>query len=95
MGANQPARVVLPARLTIDQAGALCAELRQLAVDHDDFVVDGSAVSEVDTAALQVLLSLWMRRRPGGFRCAWQGASEPLRRSARLIGLGGPLCLDG
>ncbi len=54
-------------------------------------VLDGSGVEEIDTAALQLLVSAWLGNAKRGVECRWQGVSEPLRHAATLIGVAGTL----
>lgn len=67
------------------------ADLHRSLVDHlasgKTLVIDGSRVEEIDTAVLQLLASLLRGCTERGIGCSWHGASEPLLRAARLIGL--------
>ena len=50
-------------------------------------LLEGSVVEEIDTAALQLLVSAWRGGAKRGVECRWQGVSEALRQAAPLIGV--------
>jgi anti-anti-sigma regulatory factor len=79
---QDPVLIVLPDRLTIGDAAQLQLTLSDAAA-RGTLAIDGAQVAEIDTAVLQLLASLW--RSPTV--CEWRGVSEPLLRSAQLIGL--------
>ncbi len=79
--------IILDARLTIVQAVKLHRELVAGLATGGPVVVDGSCVEEIDTAILQLLVSLWRTGSQRGIVCAWQGASDVLRKTAALLGL--------
>jgi anti-anti-sigma regulatory factor len=83
----QAARIELDARVTIVQAADLHRTLVQRLASGRPLVVDGNRVEEIDTAVLQLLASLWRSSKERGIACSWLGASDALRRAARLIGL--------
>ena len=89
--AKQPAPVELEVRMTIVQAAALHRTLLSRVALGKPVVLDGSRVEEIDTAILQMLVSLWRTCLQRGIACTWSGSSEALRRSAELVGLGGML----
>jgi anti-anti-sigma regulatory factor len=93
--AKQPAPVALDARMTIVQAADLHRTLLARLALGQAVVVDGSRVEEIDTAILQILVSLWRTCLQRGIACTWLGASAALRRSADLVGLGGMLHFSG
>jgi anti-anti-sigma regulatory factor len=82
-----PTRIVLDERLSIAQAAVLHRSWHEALRAGAPLTVDGSGVKEIDTAVLQLLVSLWLSGRALGIDCAWQGVSEALRRTAALIGL--------
>ncbi|MEJ2565722.1 MAG: STAS domain-containing protein [Gammaproteobacteria bacterium] len=79
--------VDLAETLDVSTVHTLYAEL-QAALDNGmPIVLNGSAVGRVDTAALQVLCSMFLH---AGFnRCAleWRSTSEALVDSAKLLGV--------
>ena len=89
------ARIELEARITIVQAADIHRTLVQRLASGRPLVVDGTRVEEIDTAILQLLASLWLSSRERGIACTWHGASDALRRAARLIGLAELLQLPG
>ena len=93
--AKQPAPIELDARMTIVQAADLHRTLLARVALGNAVVVDGTRVEEIDTAILQILVSLWRTCLQRGIACTWLGASDTLRRSADLVGLGGWLNLSG
>jgi anti-anti-sigma regulatory factor len=82
-----PTRIVLDERISIAQVAVLHRSLQEALCAGAPVAVDGSGVKEIDTAVLQLLVSLWLSSRAQGIDCAWQGISEGLRRTAALIGL--------
>jgi anti-anti-sigma regulatory factor len=86
-GSIIPTRIVLDQRLSIAQVAVLHGSLQEALRAGAPVTVDGSGVVEIDTAGLQLLVSLWLSSRALGIDCAWHGISEALRRTAALIGL--------
>jgi len=84
---TQAARIELDARVTIVQAADIHRTLLRRLASGRPLLIDGNRVEEVDTAILQLLASLWRSSRERGIACSWLGASDALRRAARLIGL--------
>ena len=85
--AAPPAPIELGIRLTIMQAVDLHRTLLTRLADGRPLVVDGSRVEEIDTAILQLLLSLRRTSLARGILCTWHGASGALRRAAALVGV--------
>jgi anti-anti-sigma regulatory factor len=79
--------IVLEERLSIAQAAVLHRSLRGALSAGAPVTVDGSRVREIDTAVLQLLVSLCLSSRALGIDFGWHGISEALRRTAALIGL--------
>ncbi|MCW8944999.1 MAG: STAS domain-containing protein [Sedimenticola sp.] len=50
-------------------------------------VLDGADIDQVDGPALQLLASLVLEAKDAGKEIVWEGASDELIASARLIGL--------
>ncbi len=91
----QPAPLQLDSRLTIAQAADLHRSLAARLADGGPVALDGSRVEEIDTAVLQLLVSLWRTARERGIPCAWQAASDALRQAAILIGVAEALHFAG
>jgi ABC-type transporter Mla MlaB component len=72
----------LPQRLQASQVEELLAQFKA-APAGEPVAVDVSAVEKVDTAGVQLLLSLAITHRP----LAWQGSSKALSAAAELLGL--------
>lgn len=84
---TQSSCIVLDEHLSIVHVAALHRSLRESLAAGVPLSVDGSRVREIDTATLQLLCSLWRSCRERGIGCVWHGASDALRRAARLIGM--------
>lgn len=80
----------LPERLQASQAEALVTELRNAAAQGEPLQLDGAQVKKVDTAGLQLLVSLG--KTGAGWR--WTSTSPALAEAARALGLGAALNLE-
>jgi anti-anti-sigma regulatory factor len=86
----------LGSRLTIAEVTELHRALLPLLAAGEPIHIDGTDVQEVDTAVLQLLVSLWRTAATQGIPVAWRGVSEVLRKSAAIIGIAGHIDLkDG
>ena len=82
------------ASITNANAGALLAE-GATAIGRGDFEVDLAAVTEVDTAAIALLLE-WQRQAVSrGGRLAFVGVPAAIASLAKLYGVDGLLSLGG
>ncbi len=79
--------IELDERLNIARAGELHRSLAAILQAGGPVVVDGSRVEEIDTAILQLLVSLWRTGADRGIACTWAGTSDALLRTANLIGV--------
>jgi anti-anti-sigma regulatory factor len=95
VGQPESVVIVLPDRVSIGEAAEIHRILREASGRGGPIAIDGSKVMEIDTAGLQLLTSLWRSGTAGADMCEWRAVSESLIRSARLIGLDGPLRLSG
>jgi anti-anti-sigma regulatory factor len=84
---RQPACVELDARPSIAQAADLHRTLLARLAKGGPVVIDGARVEEIDTAMLQLLVSLWRTGGERGIDCTWKGASGALRQTAALVGV--------
>ena len=62
--------IALPARITMSDARATLAQLQPLLLAADAPVIDASALADLDTAAIAVLLACW--RFSPARRSAWR-----------------------
>jgi anti-anti-sigma regulatory factor len=92
---TKPGAIELPARLSIAHSQELQRTLVARLASGAVLLVDGSRVEEVDTAILQLLASAWRTGAQRGVERGWQGVSQALRDSARLIGIAEMLQFDG
>jgi len=88
-----PGAIALGDSLTIEQVGAMHAELSgRLGEKH--LVLDAGSLTRVDTAGLQ-LLTAFLRAAEGHGACVeWRAPQPALRECARRIGLEGALRLS-
>jgi phospholipid transport system transporter-binding protein len=88
------ALIALPARLTMGEARATLAQLQQaLAGSGAAPVIDASALTDLDTAAVAVLLDCRRTAQAAGRPLQVQGAPAKLTELARLYGVDGLLGL--
>jgi anti-anti-sigma regulatory factor len=92
---RKPRVLVLEGVCNIQQAAELKARLVDELGPGKDLVIDGSAVEEVDTAIVQLLIAATAAARSQGGTLRWQSPSAALRRCAETIGLAAQLDLDG
>jgi anti-anti-sigma regulatory factor len=83
----KPTRIDLGARLSIAHAAELHRTLTAGLASGGPLVIDGGDVEEVDTAILQLLAGLWRAVVERSIDCKWDGASDELRRLAKLVGM--------
>jgi len=92
--ARQPRVVRLEGVCNIQQAAELRLRLLDALQPGQDLIIDGSAVEEVDTSIVQLLIAARAAARSQGRALRWQAASPGLRRCAETIGLAAELDLD-
>lgn len=85
--------LVLQENLGVAEAAEFCAALRAVNTGQD-LNLDGSRVATIDTAGLQLLVSLCVQVRGNGHEVVWQAPSSVLKNLARLTGLAGELGLN-
>ena len=81
--------IALVERQDISGAAALHVRLSAAVADSREIVIDGGDVDEIDTAVVQLLVSLWRTCTERTIPCRWSSASVPLRRTATLLGVAG------
>lgn len=91
--ALEVARIDVGSELGIEEAGSLHQRLL-VAVDEPGIVeLDGHAVRDVHTAALELFCLFCRERHAAGRQTRWLDPSETLRSAAALLGMTGLLCL--
>lgn len=83
---------VLPAVLGMEQAGSLKQDLLALVV-MNEVELDGSAVQQVATAPLQLLVAFARERQSRTAPTRWRGVSESLHSVATTLGVADALQL--
>jgi len=73
--------------LDVAGSGELKKQLDKVFRRKSPFVLDGSAVERVDTAALQVLVAFSRESRHREIDLKWVEVSDPLRNASTLLGL--------
>jgi anti-anti-sigma regulatory factor len=82
-----PAPIALDSDLRIGAAPALRDTLLTALDAARPVTLDGGAVAQVDTAALQVLAAFARDARAAGVAVTWAAASDTLRRGVGILGL--------
>jgi phospholipid transport system transporter-binding protein len=85
--------IALPERLTIAEARATLARLEPLLQAADAPVLDASALRELDTSAVAVLLDCQRQAHARGLKLQISGAPPKLAQLAQLYGVEGLLAL--
>ncbi len=85
--------ISLPERLTMSEASAVLAQLQPALATAADTVVDASALRELDTAAVAVLLACQRQAHAQGRQLRLTGAPAKLKQLAQLYGVDGLLAL--
>ena len=83
----------LPPRLTRGEASAELARLQPLLLASEDAVLDASALQDLDTAAIALLLACQRQAGAAGRVLRVAGAPAKLGQLARLYGVEGLLGL--
>lgn len=73
--------------MDISNADDLYKKLCQLFDNNRNIVLDADKVERIDTSAFQVLCTFFKEADQRGMKVDWQNPSEPLIRSARLLGV--------
>lgn len=82
-----PTAVVLAETLGIEQAAQLKSTLLAALAAPGVLTLDGSAVRELHTAPLELLVLFWRERRQLGRETRWQSPSAALREAATQLGI--------
>ena len=81
------APLMLDADLRIGAAPALRETLLAVLAEGGAVDIDAAAVTQVDTAALQVLAAFSRDARAAGVAVGWTGVSDSFRRGVSTLGL--------
>ncbi len=87
--------LTLPVRLTMSDVSAELARLQPLLQAADDPVLDASALQDLDTAALALLMACQRQAGAAGRALRVTGAPPKLGQLARLYGVEALLGLQG
>ena len=77
----------LGSKCTIIRAEELHAQMEILIQSGKDVEIDASKVEQVDTSALQLLLSFHQTLSNDGRHVKWNAPSEQLIKTAKLLGV--------
>jgi phospholipid transport system transporter-binding protein len=86
--------IALPARITMSDARATLAQLQPLLLAADAPVIDASALADLDTAAIAVLLDCRRQAQAAGKTLQVVGAPAKLAQLATLYGVADLLALQ-
>lgn len=81
-------KIVLGASCTIHEAPALRSHLIAQASHPGPYEIDGSAVQQIDTAGVQLVVAFALDCLEKGVHYAWTGRSQPLEEAIRTLGVG-------
>lgn len=86
--------ITLPASLTIQSVAADHKDLSERITEIEASVqIDASAVEEIDTAGMQLLLALVNEFNTQSVKAEWQSPSEVLIQTASILGMSEALAL--
>jgi phospholipid transport system transporter-binding protein len=85
--ATAEGRIVLGSCCTIQEVGALKAQLLRQLEGQPPFLLDGAAVERVDTAGLQAILAFTLDCLERNIAFAWVARSEALSAAIELLSL--------
>ncbi len=86
--------IALPARITMNDARATLAQLQPLLQAADAPVIDASALADLDTAAIALLLDCKRQAQAAGKPLQVVGAPPKLAQLATLYGVADLLALQ-
>jgi phospholipid transport system transporter-binding protein len=86
--------IALPARITMNDARATLAQLQPLLQAADAPVIDASALADLDTAAIALLLDCRRQAQAAGKPLQVVGAPPKLAQLATLYGVADLLALQ-
>ena len=87
-------KIDLGTRCTIVKAEELHGQMESLIQSGNDIEVQSSNVEQIDTSALQLLLSFHQALAKDNRKLAWPSPSEQLISTAKLLGVDSHIGLD-
>ena len=81
-------RIVLGTSCTIHEARDLREQIMVQSVHSGPFEIDGSAVQQIDTAGVQLVVAFALDCLERGVPYAWKGRSPALDDAIRVLGVG-------
>ena len=84
----------LGAKCTIIRAEELHAQMENLLASGHDVEIEASKVEQIDTSALQLLLSFHQALTNDGRQVIWKAPSEQLLTTAKLLGVDNQLAIN-
>ena len=81
-------RIVLGASCTIQDARALREQMLAQAAHAGPFEIDGSAVQQIDTAGVQLVVAFALDCLERNVPYVWKGRSPALDDAIRVLGVG-------
>jgi anti-anti-sigma regulatory factor len=94
-GPTATGRIVLGASCTIHEARSLREQMLAQAGLPGPFEIDGSAVQQVDTAGVQLVVAFALDCLERNVAYAWKGRSPALEDAIRVLGVGALLECPG
>jgi anti-anti-sigma regulatory factor len=88
VAATAQGRIVLGASCTIHEAPALRAHLIAQSAHPGPYEIDGSAVQQVDTAGVQLVVAFALDCLERSIHYVWTGRSATLDEAIRTLGVG-------
>ncbi len=85
--------ILLPEEATIARSAEFYARFSAGIGQGEEIVLDGGAVTRIDTAFIQLLYQLQVALAAAGHRLCWTAASEAIRHSVELLGMDDDLLL--
>ena len=85
--------IAFPAELTIAQTAEFYPQFAQRIDKGGDIILDGEAVTRIDTAFIQLLYQVQRTLGQSSHRLQWVNPSEAVARSVELLGMSEYLAL--
>ncbi len=85
--------VQLPAELTIAQSGEFYQKFEELIEEGSDIILDGAAVTRIDTAFIQLLYQVQRTLADSSHCLQWVNPGKAIIRSVELLGMSEQLAL--
>jgi anti-anti-sigma regulatory factor len=88
-------RIVLGGNCTIHEGAAIKAHMLEQLARPGPYEIDGSAVSRVDAAGVQLIVAFALDCLEGGMEFVWTGRSPALEQAIELLSVGALLDSPG